>query len=62
MDANNHRKLPWKVQGLQVIPVDDLREHSLKNCWCEPRDEDGVIVHNTLDGRELYERGERKPS
>jgi hypothetical protein len=55
-------KLPWKVVGTQVIPVNDLREHSLDNCWCDPREDDGVVVHHSLDGRESYERGDRKPS
>ena len=32
------------------------------NCCCRPSEDDGVIVHNSLDLRELYERGERKLS
>lgn len=50
---------------LHVVPVDDLREHSTdsdKPCWCNPTIEDGVIVHNSMDGREHFETGERKPS
>jgi hypothetical protein len=67
----NHRKaaaaspphsLPWRVRGNHVYPADDLRNHSLTNCWCRPTDDDGIMVHNSLDGRELYEGGERKPS
>ena len=53
---------PWRVRGNHVYPADDLRNHSLTNCWCRPTDDDGIMVHNSLDGRELYERGERKPS
>jgi hypothetical protein len=46
-----------------VIPVDDLREHHASlECWCGPVEDDGVVVHNALDGREAYERGERKVS
>lgn len=48
-----------------VVPIDDLREHSTdidKPCWCKPREDDGVMVHNSMDGREKYETGERKPS
>jgi hypothetical protein len=30
-------------------------------CWCEPMVDEGVIVHNAMDRRELYERGDRKP-
>ena len=62
MGRKTANQMPWKVVGIQVIPVDDLREHSLTNCWCKPRDDEGVIVHHTMDGRELYERGDRKPS
>lgn len=48
----------------QVFPLNDLREHDLsENCWCKPTlTEDGVLVHNSADRRELYERGELKPS
>ena len=52
---------------VQVIPVNDLREHEDSyDCWCEPavhdEGEDGagepirVIVHQSLDGRERHER------
>ncbi len=53
---------PWRVTGNHVYPFNDLREHSLTDCWCRPTDDDGVVVHNSLDGREFYERGERRPS
>lgn len=62
MGHSNRKYAAWKVVGIQVIPVDDLREHSLTGCWCEPRDDEGVVVHHSLDRRELYEDGERKPS
>ncbi len=48
-----------------VYPINDLREHSTdtdKPCWCKPREEDGIIVHNSMDRREEFETGERKPS
>lgn len=49
-----------------VIPTNDLREHSTDSavpCWCRPvENDDGVIVHNSMDGREAFETGERKPS
>jgi hypothetical protein len=46
-----------------VWPLDDLRPHlSAFHCWCRPFDDEGVWVHNSLDQRELFERGERKPS
>ena len=53
----------WALTGQHVYPVNDLREHSLtSDCWCNAADDDGLIVHNSLDRRELFERGERKPS
>lgn len=48
-----------------VFPIDDLKEHTVEGmgCWCHPvEDDDGVIVHNAMDGREAFETGERKPS
>ena len=52
-----------------VVPINDLREHSEDSaiaCWCEPRVEyEGayeIHVHNSLDEREKFEMGERKPS
>ena len=54
--------MAWRVQENHVYPLSDLREHSLRNCWCRPIDDDGIMVHNSLDGRELYECGERKRS
>jgi len=48
---------------LHVIPLDDLRtHHETPNCWCTPSLDDHVYVHSSLDRRELYERGEKKPS
>jgi hypothetical protein len=47
-----------------VVPINDLREHNTDSdfiCWCHPTEnDDGVIVHNSMDGREKYESGERK--
>lgn len=47
-----------------VWPRDDLRAHDLvgMGCWCKPSDDGDLIIHNSADGRELFERGERKPS
>ena len=44
-----------------VYPLDDLREHDPDNmeCWCKPRFDDGVLVHNSRDKREEYERGRK---
>jgi hypothetical protein len=62
MSKKTVQNMPWRVVGTQVIPNNDLREHSLKNCWCRPEDDDGVTIHHSLDQRELYEYGERKLS
>ncbi len=42
-----------------VMPMDDLREHLLTECWCKPFEDDGVIVHNSMDQREQFERGRK---
>jgi hypothetical protein len=46
-----------------VWPLDDLREHEPDDpaCWCRPRLDEGVLVHNAMDRREEFEQG-RKPS
>lgn len=40
-----------------VYPTGDLKEHELsEDCWCRPEvTEEGVVVHNSLDRRELFE-------
>ena len=58
--------MTWAVDRMTALPhvwpVGDLREHSIAlDCWCHPIDDDGVIVHNSMDGREQFERG-RMPS
>jgi hypothetical protein len=55
----------WRVLSNppEVLPIDDAREHDYgEKCWCQPFDDDGVLVHNSADEREKFERGERKPS
>lgn len=42
--------------SIHVVPVKDLKEHiTAAHCWCQPEIKDGVIVHNSLDGREKTE-------
>lgn len=42
-----------------VLPDGDWRDHDVDApCWCAPYQDDGVIVHNSMDQRERYERGE----
>ena len=62
MPRKTRINMAWKVDGSHVYPTNDLREHSVNGCWCRPTDDDGIVVHNSLDARELFERGERKPS
>ena len=46
-----------------VLPQADIREHDeARTCWCQPFDDDGVWVHNSLDRREEYETGRRRAS
>jgi len=47
-----------------IYPMGDLRDHQIsKKCWCSPKVEDGsLVIHNSMDGREAFETGERKPS
>lgn len=61
----------WQSFGLQqgeiqIMPIGDLREHERSSgCWCRPsRDEEDsrIVVHNAMDRREEYERGERRPA
>lgn len=55
-------------QPIHVYPLNDLREHVTDGCvcWCQPvvDEQDGmpIVIHNSLDGREAFEIGERKPS
>ena len=50
-------------QTIHVIPVNDYREYITdKNCWCNPledEEEPNIIIHNSMDQRELYETGQR---
>jgi len=55
-----------KKQAYHIYPVGDLRDHETdgKPCWCKPKIEnDGMlVVHHSMDEREKYETGERKPN
>lgn len=45
-----------------VYPTGDSREHEThigSYCWCNPTAANNVVVHNSADGRESYETGER---
>lgn len=65
MTAGNGWLTTWHGLLCHVVPEDDLREHDLSTrCWCVPirEDDDAIWLHNALDRRDEYERGERQPS
>lgn len=46
-----------KSNDRHVMPLNDLRGHvAFRNCACGPWVEDNVVVHNSYDGREIFER------
>jgi len=50
-------------QAYDIKPIGDLKPHSDgPGCWCNPVREDDMFVHNSMDRREEYETGKRKPS
>ena len=58
--------LKWMVEvgggEISVVwPIDDLREHDRlrEDCWCRPRWDENILVHNAADRREEYEKGRR---
>lgn len=49
----------------EIYPINDLKPHILGGrspCWCKAVDDEGVIVHNAMDGREAFQDGIRKLS
>lgn len=50
-----------ETSNVHVMPLGDLREHvSSCDCWCHPQpdiEDETVIVHNSMDGRERLEAG-----
>ena len=48
---------------MEVVPDNDLKPHLLDGrCWCLPFDDRGVLVHNSMDRREVFERKRAKSS
>lgn len=46
-------------------PADDVKPHITDGsspCWCRPIDNGAMLVHNSMDGREAFENGLRRPS
>ena len=58
-DAMTSARPDW-----HIIPLNDLRPHEPEmKCWCRPEiNEDNVAVHHSMDGREDFQSGARKPS
>lgn len=53
----------WRFQTNpnEATPIGDLREHTAGElCWCKPFWTEGVLAHNSLDRREVFERGKLK--
>lgn len=48
---------------IHVYPEGDFREHDTDHpegeCWCRPEHDDGMVIHNAMDGREKFEEGTR---
>lgn len=51
------------MSDIHVTPINDLREHEdSAACWCGPSRDDEeprVVIHNSMDQRETYEKGRR---
>ena len=49
-----------------TLPLEDIRDHEVgtTKCWCRPEidEEFRIVVHQSADGREKFETGERIPS
>ena len=48
-----------------IIPENNFRDHDeSSDCWCKPKSDEGdrLFIHNSMDGREKFETGERKYS
>ena len=68
----DHPPLDWTVQRnpedteVHVTPNHDLKPHTLDvQCACAPFQDNehlNLFIHNSHDGRESYETGERKLS
>jgi hypothetical protein len=45
------------MSTLHVVPLNDIREHEdSSDCWCKPNLDEGVWIHNSMDGREFLEQ------
>ncbi len=62
----NDKLFGWQVYKMpdEVAPINDIKPHEIGKieCWCNPYIDGDILVHNSMDEREQYERGEKKPS
>lgn len=56
--------VPVEGFGVHIIPVGDLHDHMDEDCPCNPTLDVtlGAWSHNSFDGREAFEEGDRLPS
>lgn len=58
--------LDGRPMHTHVVPNCDMRRHQLDpSCWCQPVEDEeqaNLWAHNSLDGREKYEQGDRRPN
>ena len=51
----------WKIEKVDrikhIIPVGEL--HSSDDCPCMPEIDEDLVIHNSFDKREEYERGRK---
>jgi hypothetical protein len=58
----------WRnaVTVTHLVPCNDIRQHQLDPvCWCQPVEDQETPdfwIHNSADGREKFEQGERRPN
>ena len=39
-------------RSVHVMPINDIDNHEFIKCPCKPYRSEGVVVHNSFDGRE----------
>ena len=49
----------WVSFPPHVFPLNDTRAHIADDCWCEPKHRGRLIIHQSQDRREEYERGRK---
>ena len=54
-------EMPEDFDRFHCYPINDTYEHQMSmKCPCMPIEDDGIVIHNSFDGREAYETGKRK--